>query len=230
MQVTSQKEFNSIEPTIPLGVALLILFGVAVGTIISMLALQAWWPGLSLSLFGPQPQAYWDLARTSGMVAYLLMWLSVGFGLLITNRMARLWPGGPAAFDLHQFASLLGVAFALFHSLILLGDQYVHFTPLQILIPFASPYQPIWVGMGQLAFYAMLPITFSFYFRRQIGPAMWRAIHYVSFLAFALVTVHGLLSGSDSTNGVVLAMYALTGMSVVFLTFYRMVSMVNAPA
>lgn len=230
MPISSRDEFDELEPTIPLGVALLILFAVGVGTIVFMVVLQAWWPGLYQSVFGPQHQVYWDLARTSGIVAYLLIWLSVGFGLIITNRMARLWPGGPAAFDLHQFASLLGVAFALFHSIILLGDQYIPFTPLQILVPFASPYRPVWVGLGQLAFYALIPITFTFYFRRQIGAGLWRAIHYASFIAFALITVHGLLSGSDTSNPVVLAMYVLTGTSVVALTLYRMVSLAAVPA
>jgi hypothetical protein len=53
---------------------------------------------------------------------------SVAFGLIMTNRMARVWPGGPTAFDLHQFTSLLGLAFAVFRGLILLGDQYIKYT------------------------------------------------------------------------------------------------------
>ncbi len=229
-QATNEKELNSIEPEIPLGIALLLLFGVAAGTIVLLLALQTWWPGLEQSLLGPQPKAYWDLARTSGMVAYLLIWLSVALGLIITDRFARLWPGGPVAFDLHQFASLLGLAFAVFHGLILLGDHYIGYTLLQILIPFATSAQPFWVGLGQLAFYALIPITFSFYFRRQIGTGLWRAIHYGSFITFGLITVHGLLSGSDTTNPAVLGLYALTGLSVLFLTLYRIGSMANAPA
>ena len=228
--VTNEKEFNSIEPEMPLGIALLLLFGVAVGTIVTVLALQTWWPGLYQSLLGSQPKAYWDLARTSGIVAYLLIWLSVAFGLIITDRFARHWPGGPVAFDLHQFASLVGLAFAVFHGLILLGDHYIGYTLLQILIPFATSAQPFWVGLGQLALYALIPITFSFYYRRQIGVGLWRAIHYGSFITFALITVHGLLSGSDTTNPVVLGMYALTSLSVLFLTLYRIGSVANAAA
>jgi predicted ferric reductase len=229
-KVTNQKEFETLEPTVPLGIALLILFAVAVGTIVAMLALETFLPAYFQSLFGPQREAFWDLARTSGMVAYLLMWLSVAFGLIITDRMAQLWPGGPQAFDLHQFTSLLGLVFAVFHAVILLGVQYIQYTPLQILIPFATTYQSLWVGIGQLAFYALIPITFTFYFRKQIGTALWRAIHYLSFVAFAMVTVHGLMAGSDTTNWVVLGMYALTGLSVMFLTVYRIVAMVDAAA
>ena len=137
------------------------LFSGAVGKS-AQLPLQTWLPAINQSLFGVQPKAYWDLARSSGIAAYLLMWLSVAFGLIITNRMARIWPGGPTAFDLHQFSSLLGMGFAVFHGLILLGDQYINFTLPQILIPFASVnYKTIWVGLGQLAFYALIPVTFT---------------------------------------------------------------------
>ncbi|MGE5263546.1 MAG: hypothetical protein ACM3S0_09210 [Acidobacteriota bacterium] len=224
-KVSNDNEFNALEPTVPLGVAILILFAVAVTTLVMLVALQAWAPALYQSLFGPQREAYWDLARTSGIVAYLLIWLSVAFGLMITDRIARVWPGGPVAFDLHQFTSLLGLGFSLFHAVILLGVQYIQYTPLQILVPFTTGYQPLWVGLGQVAFYALIPITFTFYFRRQIGAGWWRAIHYGSFIAFAFITLHGLLSGSDTGNWAVLGMYLLTGASFLYLTFYRIFSM-----
>jgi len=40
-------------------------------------------------------------------------------GVTMTNKMARIWPGGPTAFDAHQYTSLLGLTFALFHAIIL---------------------------------------------------------------------------------------------------------------
>ncbi|MBI5030234.1 MAG: ferric reductase-like transmembrane domain-containing protein [Chloroflexi bacterium] len=213
---------NTLEPTVPLPIALLIFFSTGIITIAIVLMLPL--------LFGPGVNVAWDLTRTSGIVAYLVMWLSIVFGLLITNRLAQLWPGGPVALDLHQFTSLLGLAFSLFHAFILLGDHYVKYTLAQILIPFASSnYQPIWVGMGQLAFYLLIPVTFSFYMRRSLGAEAWRLVHAASFFAFAMITIHGLLAGSDSKNLMVLSMYAVTGASVVFLTIYRMMTMVVSP-
>ncbi len=229
--ISKRNDLDSLEPTVPLATAILIFLVTGVGTIGALLVLQSGLAGLSNSLLGPQPQAYWELARSSGIVAYLLIWMSVAFGLIITNRIARVWPGGPTAFDLHQFASLLGVAFAMFHGLILLGDQYINYSPLQILIPFASVnYQPLWVGVGQIAFYILIPVVFSFYARKRIGNGAWRLIHAASFIAFSMITIHGLLAGSDSTNFAVLGMYAMTGLSVIFLTLYRMMTVALAPA
>jgi len=229
--ISKRNDIDSLEPTVPLASAILIFLVTGIGTIGALLVLQSGLAGLSQSLLGPQPKAFWELARSSGIVAYLLMWMSVAFGLIITNRIARVWPGGPTAFDLHQFASLLGLTLALFHGLILMGDQYINYSLLQILIPFASVnYQPFWVGLGQIAFYILIPVTFSFYIRRSIGTGTWRLIHGASFLAFSLITVHGLLAGSDTTNFAVLGMYALTGLSVIFLTIYRMMTVALAPA
>ncbi|HEX7593781.1 MAG TPA: hypothetical protein VF429_06380, partial [Anaerolineae bacterium] len=68
------------------------------------------------------------------------------------------------------------------------------------------------------------------YIRRQIGTGLWRAIHFGSFVAFSLIAVHGLLSGSDTANWAVLGMYAVTTLSVIFLTWYRINTMVDATA
>ena len=230
-KISTHDDFNSIEPTIPLSMALLLLLGAAFGTVIALMLLGAWLPGLSQSLSGSTPQAYWDLARVGGIVAYLLLWLSMMFGLILTNKVARVWPGGPTAMELHQFTALLGFAFAIFHGLILLGDRYINYSLLQLVIPFASVnYHPVWVGMGQIALYALIPVTFSFYFRKRIGYTLWRSIHYGSFAVYSLVTIHGLLAGSDTTNPLMLAVYALTGLSVYFFMLYRIFSMQRAAA
>src|SRR5512132_2483555 len=111
---------------------------VAAGVFAAVVALPPWLPGLSASLLGPEPKVYWYLSRSSAVAAYLLLWCSMATGLAISNRLARIWPGGPTAFDLHQYTSLLGLGFALFHALILMGDHYINYTLGQVLVPFAS--------------------------------------------------------------------------------------------
>ena len=166
----------------------------------------------------------WYLSRASAFVAYILLWWSMLLGLSITNRLARVWPGGPAAGDLHEHASLLGLGFGLLHALVLLGDGYFGYTLPQILIPFAgASYEPLWVGLGQIGFYLMALVTFSFYARRWIGARAWRAIHYLSFAVFALTLLHGLFSGTDSSAPWALWMYLGTGVSVLALSAYRIV-------
>lgn len=205
-----------------------VVFGAAVG----VGALWVWLPGLSASLAGPAPKAYWYLARSSAFAAYGLLWLSMVSGLVLTNRLARLWPGGPTAYDLHQYSSLLGLALALFHAAILLGDSYLNYAAAQLLLPFGSePYRPLWVGLGQLAFYALIPVTISFYVRRWLGPRAWRWVHALSFAAFLLALVHGVFSGTDSPQPMVQWLYWSTSGSVLFLALYRaLLSLAGRPA
>ncbi len=222
-------ELDALQPVMPLREVLLMLLAVVVGALAALVALPTLLPGLSVSLAGPAPQAFWYLSRAAAIIAYLLMWLSIVFGLLISNKLSRVWPGGPLAVDLHQFTSLLGFAFALFHGLILLGDRYINYTPLQLLIPFGSiNYQPFWVGLGQLAFYLTIPVAFSFYIRKRIGFNLWRSLHYASFIVYAFITVHALLAGSDTTTSTMLGFYALTGAAVSFLTINRILTMLGA--
>lgn len=209
-------------PAMPFHTLLLTLIAVGVGVFAAVVALPTWLPGLSASLLGAEPKAYWYLSRSSALVAYGLLWLSMVFGLLMTNRISRAWPGGPAAFDLHQHASLLGLAFALFHGLILMGDRYIQADLRQILVPFAyEGYNPLWVGLGQLGVYLMALVGLSFYVKGMIGRTAWRLIHFTSFAMFALALAHGVWSGSDSGLPWVRGFYWLSGGSVLFLTAYR---------
>ena len=167
---------------------------------------------------------YWYLSRASAFAAFGLMWLSMVYGLLITNRMARVWPGGPTAFDLHQFTSLLGLGFIGFHALILLGDSYIGYSLAQLLVPFASAnYEPVWVGLGQIGLYVLVLVSATFYLRNRMSPGAWRVMHFLSFAGFVMALAHGIFSGSDSGTVWAGAMYWIAGISTVLLTLYRIV-------
>ena len=203
-------------------IALVSLLGLVGGAVMVMILAPQWAAAWLASALGPTPRVYWYLSRAAGLVAYLLVWLSVVLGLLMTNRLARVWPGGPTINDLHQFTSLLSLALAAVHVLVLLGDRYIGYSLAQLLVPFASgEYRPLWVGLGQVALYLTLPVTFSFYVRRFIGYRAWRLIHYGSFGVYVLVTLHSLTAGTDTLQPAALALYGLTGLTIAALTVYR---------
>jgi predicted ferric reductase len=179
-----------------------------------------WLPGLASSLLGDQPKAYWYLARASGFVAFVALWLSVALGLIITNKMARLWNGGPTAVEMHQFTTWLAVGLTVFHAFILLGDQYIQSTPSQVLMPFGYiNYKPEWVGVGQIAFYLTVVVAASFYFRKRMGYRTWRTLHYTSFVVYLLITLHGVLAGTDSAA--LMGVYLALGAGIYLLTMHR---------
>jgi predicted ferric reductase len=202
---------------------ILILMGALTGTMFAVTRFPDMLPGLASSVLGDQPKVYWYLSRATALTSFILLWLSMAVGISITNRLAKLWPGGPTAFELHEFLSLLGIAFALFHGVILMGDRFIQYHLSQILVPFTSQqYKPFWVGLGQLSFYVWGIVVISFYIRKFISTRAWRLIHYATYLIFVLALVHGLLSGTDSNLGWVNMLYWSSGATLFFLLVYRL--------
>jgi predicted ferric reductase len=216
------RSYDDYDAAVPLSTMVTLFLSVALGAFVAVTVLPTWAPGLTQSLFGEAPKAYWYLSRASAFVAFGLLWASTALGAAITNRTARIWPGGPTAFDLHQFTSLLGLAVALFHALILTGDRYIDYSLAQVLMPFASVnYKPIWVGLGQLGFYSLIVVSASFYLRKSLGARLWRLIHILSFVGFVGALAHGVWSGTDSGEIWAVGLYWFAGGSVLFLTAYR---------
>jgi predicted ferric reductase len=169
-------------------------------------------------------QATWYITRAAGIITYLLLWLSTVWGLAIPSKFLSDVLNGEFAFDFHQFISLLALGFLGLHVFILTGDRYLPYSLAQVLIPFQSPYRPVWVGLGSLAFYLTLLVTVTFYLRKRIGMKAFRLIHYTSLLAYLLAVVHALWSGTDSALPMIQVMYAGTFLVVAFLVVYWLVA------
>jgi len=207
---------------------LLILLATIIGVFMAILLLPAWLPNMETSLTGESPKVYWYLSRATAFVSLSILWLSMALGLGLSNKMARLWPGAPAAFAIHEYVSLLGMAFALFHALVLLGDHYIKFTVAQIFLPFSTvDYRPLWVGVGQIGFYVWLIVNVSFYIRSSIGPKTWRALHYLSFIMYIMGLLHGLFSGTDTSTNWAQWYYWISGGSLLFLLIYRIINTIT---
>jgi predicted ferric reductase len=203
---------------------LFVLLAMGVGAFAAVLILPIWLPNMSTSIFGTEVKAYWYISRGSGFVGLSLIWLSMALGLLVTNKMAKYWPGVPASFAIHEYVSLLGLGFILLHGIILMGDRYINFSLFSVLVPFASSYKPFWVGVGQLGFYGILILSLSFYVRKQIGQKTWRSLHYISFLTYIFAMVHGIASGTDTSLPWAQSYYWYSSGSLLFLLVYRVLA------
>jgi predicted ferric reductase len=202
----------------------------AAGGVAGYFALPLFVPNLLNSMNGEGPKAFWYLSRGSALIAFVLLWVSMLMGVLITSRLSQLWPGGPAAFDLHQYLSLLGLAFAGMHGVLLLGDSYMNYSLVQILLPFSSAqYKPIWVGLGQAGFYVWAVLVGSYYVRRKIGGATWRWLHFASFVCYLGALLHGLVSGTDSSSPPLQVFYWVSGAVLLFFIVYRILAAVFKP-
>lgn len=205
------------------------LLATIIGTGFAIYAFTEYGSLMTASVTAQDGKGFWDLARATGVVAYLLFWGAIVLGLLMSNKLAKLWPSGPTAYAVHEYMCLLGLVFAVFHAGILLGDKYINFSLTQILVPFMTTGSASFmVGLGQIAIYLLAALVISYYIRPWIGFAAWRWLHFAAFMAFALITAHGLLAGTDTKTPLLLGLYAITNGSVFFFTFYRIFNMIEA--
>jgi methionine sulfoxide reductase heme-binding subunit len=142
----------------------------------------------------------WHLVRSSGIVAYVLLLTSTIWGLLLSSQSVKDWSPGPVSLTLHSTISWLALLLGTGHGLLLLFDKYFTYSLADILVPFTGPYRPEAVGMGTLAFWLLAAISLSFPLKKRMGQANWKRLHYTSYVAFGLVSMHGLFAGTDGTN------------------------------
>lgn len=211
----------------PIRLTAWVLFGLVVGAVLGATLSEAVRLIEATAALAPGKLA-WFAARVTGFLAYFAVAGSVVYGLLLSTKLLDAIAHRPVSFALHKDLALVGVALSSLHGLLLLGDQTYAFTPAAILVPFASPYAPVAVAVGQIAFYLVVLVTGSFYVRRRIGQRAWRLIHYVTFLAFLGAAAHGIASGTDT--GATWASWIYLGpvAAVVFFFVYRLVISVAA--
>ena len=150
---------------------------------------------------------FWLLARSSGLVAYALLTASVLAGLIVKARPLGRSVSPAAIVDVHRFLALLGLGALVLHGAALVLDDAVDIGLGALLVPGASPYRPLATALGVLAAELMVLIYLSFSQRRRIGAKAWRALHWLTYLVFALATLHGLAAGTDSGRTWALALY-----------------------
>jgi sulfoxide reductase heme-binding subunit YedZ len=145
----------------------------------------------------------WYVTRAAAVSAYITLSITVVLGLVRSLARAARVRGGRALWlldEAHPYLALLTAAFVALHLISLIFDPLIPFAPLNLLLPVGEPYRPFAVALGVLALYALGVVWLSSWLRRYIAYARWRTLHYTSFAAFALLTFHGILAGSDSTQ------------------------------
>ena len=170
----------------------------------------------------------WYVARSSGLVAYLLLSASVVIGALMAGRVRLTWPRF-AVEEVHRFLALLAGAFIVVHGAALLLDTVVPISLAQELVPFASPYRPFAVGLGILAAELAAAVGITNLFRTRLPHRLWRRAHYLTLAVWGLATLHGFLAGTDRFDPWFAAIAAGTVSAVGFVLFARL-SRVRLPA
>ena len=172
----------------------------------------------------PDTHWFWYVSRAAGISAYLALTLSVVWGLLLSTNLADTWIARGRSVEIHRWISAVALGLIIAHALVLVGDPYVRFDLVDLLVPFASEYRRLAVALGVLSAYGAVVVFGSFWLRRQMGQRTWRAVHILAFPTFGLVTLHGVIAGSDSGTPWMRLVYLLSGAIVLWLVTYRLIA------
>jgi methionine sulfoxide reductase heme-binding subunit len=165
---------------------------------------------------------FWYVTRAAAVSSYIVLSLVVLLG--ISRSLVRI-SGSRASWvleEIHQFLALLVAALVGLHLLSLFLDPLIPFSLLNFALPIAEPYRPVAVDLGVLSLYGLVIVLASSWLRRYIKHTSWRALHYSSFAVFLLVTLHGVLAGSDSGQPWMIFVYLIASAAVVLMTIIRL--------
>lgn len=163
----------------------------------------------------------WTLLRAAGIGAYLMLFLSVAWGLVSTTAAFGRVVSKASAATVHGFMSTCGLTLLALHVGTLLVDSFMPFSIAAVTIPMVSEYRPAAVTLGVVSMYATAFVVVLSWLRKRIGTTIWRASHLLAVPAFTLALLHGVFAGTDTTRPAMWWTYVGTGLVVVFLLVVR---------
>jgi sulfoxide reductase heme-binding subunit YedZ len=140
-------------------------------------------------------QALWFVSRASGLAV-----LAAFTAAVVVGVAARLGPGRGsrlAADELHRTLALFCVAFLGLHVVTAILDPYVTIGWAATVLPLASPYRTLAIGLGALAVDLGGAVLVTSLVRQRLGYRAWRAVHWLAYLAWPAAFGHAVAAGND---------------------------------
>jgi methionine sulfoxide reductase heme-binding subunit len=168
------------------------------------------------------PSPLWYATRATGVVALLLLTATVALGVagaarFSSPRLPRLVSAG-----LHRNMSLMAVAFVIVHVVTTVLDPYAPIGFVSAVIPFMSPYRPLWLSLGTIAFDILLAMILTSLFRPWLPYRLWRGVHWLAYACWPVALWHGLGTGTDSRVSWVLLLDAVCVLVVAAAVWWRL--------
>ncbi|HYK29859.1 MAG TPA: ferric reductase-like transmembrane domain-containing protein [Streptosporangiaceae bacterium] len=177
---------------------------------------------------GGGPSPLWYTTRATGVVALILLTLTVAFGVAGTARYSSEPLPRMVSAGLHRNLSLLTVAFVATHIATTLADPFVNIGIVSAFVPFTSSYRPFWLSLGTIAFDLLLALVITSLLRTRLSYRAWRAIHWLAYASWPIALWHGLGTGTDTKLPWMLALDAACIVVVAGAVWWRL-TLVDPP-
>jgi sulfoxide reductase heme-binding subunit YedZ len=164
-------------------------------------------------------EALWALGRGTALVMF-----TITLVLGIVSRSGRS-VGGLGRFgvnEIHRTAALTGTTLIGVHVASLFFDPYAQLRLVDVVLPFLGAYRPVWLGLGTLALDLLAVITVVSLLREKVGPRVFRAVHWGTYLLWPVALAHAIGNGTDSASIWMLGIAAACTASVVAAVGWRL--------
>ncbi|KRE57136.1 ferric reductase-like transmembrane domain-containing protein [Phycicoccus sp. Soil748] len=137
----------------------------------------------------------WFVSRATGTASIVLLTAVLVLGALTAGRRSRAL-SQTVVVGLHRSLALGTSAFLLAHIGTAVLETYVSIDWVSAFVPFTAGYQPLWVGLGTLAFDIVLAVVATSLLRHRLSRRAWKAVHLTAFALWPLALVHGYAMGT----------------------------------
>ncbi|GHF62105.1 sulfoxide reductase heme-binding subunit YedZ [Amycolatopsis bartoniae] len=166
--------------------------------------------------------ALWDFGRATGVVALVLLTLSMVLGVATRSGRPAPWLPRFAVTEVHRNVSLLSSVFLALHVVLLLFDPYAMLRLFDFVLPFAGNYRPFWQGLGTVALDVLLALVVTSLLRHRLGRRTWRAVHWAAYALWPIALAHALGTGTDSFSPWFLTLAVLCVLAVAGALCWRL--------
>lgn len=146
-----------------------------------------------------QSHGWWLASRASGLVALVLVTVSVFIGLAMAGKVMRRPGLAKKLLAVHEQTALAGLVAIAVHAIALLGDPWLHPGVAGVTVPFALGFKTFYTGLGVIGAYLAVLLGLSYYARRRLGAGLWRKAHRATIVVYLLGLVHAVGAGSDAS-------------------------------
>ncbi len=163
----------------------------------------------------------WGIARVTGLASFMTLAIALGTGVALRTSVLD-WLGSNRAMRaLHDFSNALWLPLGAVHVLAIVLDRTARLSALDVVAPFRVPYGTLAIGLGTITFDVFALVVLTSFVRRRLDQTLWRWIHRLSYVAFAALFAHAVLSGSDFSSPVVSALAWSTAFALGILAIAR---------
>jgi len=140
---------------------------------------------------------FWFIARITGLTAFAVLSLSVLSGEALRTSVLDFLAKNRAIRKLHDFTTPLWLPLVFAHIIALVLDKTARIQPVNVVVPFATDYGQIPIGLGTIAFDIVMIVTITSWLRSRMNNTVWMWIHRTSYIGFVAIFFHAALSGTD---------------------------------